>query len=239
MFRQALALIMSMLLTVPLWAISSPIGTVSISSGATVAGTLAAPGTSLFSGDTVAVQPNAKATVTLSGGSRVLFDANSQARLVRDGSVLALELNRGGAAFTSSAKSLVEGRMLDVTFRPENPAVASVGYITFKDSKHALLYADKGAWLVTTGHDGHSIVLQPGHSLEGTVAPVAQSTNDQQNNKKNKKKWAIFWIGSSLAGAATGLALAFGKSECTLQGGGNGYNPSCTISPVTPNQVPQ
>jgi ferric-dicitrate binding protein FerR (iron transport regulator) len=174
--------------------------------------------------------------VTLSGGSRVMFDPNSEARMVRDGSVLALLLQRGGAAFTSSSKSLVEARMLDVTLRPQNPAAQSIAYISYKDSKHAVLYADRGAWLVTSAHDGNTIVLQPGNKLEGAIAPLAQDPNDPQN-KKNKKKWAIFWIGGALGVTATALGLAFGKSECTLQGGGNGYNPSCTISPVTPSDT--
>lgn len=232
MLKKALAVIMSMLLTVPIWAMSAPIGNVSISSGATVAGIAATPGTSLFSGDTLAVQKGANATVTLAGGSRILFDGSSQARIVRDGSVFALELTRGGAAFTSSSKSLVEGRLADMTFRPLNPGTASVGYMTFKDSSHALLYANRGAWVVTTAHDGRSVVLQPGTHVEGTLGTATQN-NDQQ--KKHKKKLAALYIGLPLAGGlGVGLAYGLGSSECTLKDRTNGLLPSCTVSPTSP-----
>lgn len=234
MFKKALAITLSMLLAAPIWAMSAPIGSVAIGSGTTVAGTTAAPGTSLFSGDTVSVQQGAQATITLAGGSRVLFDGGSQARIVRDGSVLALELSSGGAAFTSSSKSLVEGRLADMTFRPLDPSIASVGYIAFKDTTHAFLYANKGAWVVTTMHDGHSTVLQPGTHVEGTLAPASQS-QDRQNNKK-KKKLLAFYIGLPLAGGlGTGLAFAFGQSECTLKDRSNGLMPSCALSPTTPS----
>ena len=106
MFRRAMAVTMSLLLTVPLWAISSPVGTIAVGSKVTVAGTAAATGSSLYSGDTLSVEAQGKASLLLSGGSRAIISPNSEARVTRDGSALALELVRGGMAFTSSAKSL-------------------------------------------------------------------------------------------------------------------------------------
>jgi ferric-dicitrate binding protein FerR (iron transport regulator) len=204
-----------------------------LGSKVTVAGAAAAAGSSLYSGDTLAVQPDGKASLLLSGGSRVNLAPNSEARVVRDGSALALELMRGGVAFTSSAKSLVVGRVADVTFRPQNPAQGAVGYVVFKDPTHPVFYADKGDWLLTTAHDGHNMVLRHGEKIEGMVAAQDQTpgeTPEEAQKKKHRKKMAVIWIGGALVGTVTGLALAYGMSECTA---GNG--PGCQVaSPVTP-----
>lgn len=233
MLRRAIAVTMSLLLTVPLWAISSPVGTIAVGSKVTVAGSAAAAGSSLYSGDTLSVESHGKASLVLSGGSRAIISPNSEARVTRDGSALALELLHGGMAFTSSAKSPVVGRVADVTFRPENPAQGAIGYVTFKDSTHPIFYADKGDWLLTTAHDGHSMILHRGMKIEGMVTAPNQDqgeTPEQAKKKKHRKKMAVIWIGSALVGTVTGLALAFGQSECTV---GNG--PGCKVtSPVTP-----
>lgn len=233
MLRRAMAVTMSLLLSVPLWAISSPVGTIALGSKVTVAGSEAATGSSLYSGDTLSVEAHGKASLLLSGGSKAIFAPKTQARVVRDGSVLALELERGGMAFTSSAKSLVVGRVADVTFRPKDPAKGAVGYVTFKDSTHPIFFADKGDWLLTTGSNGHNMILHRGMKIEGMVTAANQDqgeTPEQAQKKKHRKKLAVIWIGTALAGTVTGLALAFGQSECTV---GNG--PGCKVaSPVAP-----
>jgi hypothetical protein len=230
-----MAVSMSLLLSLPLWAISSPVGTIALGSKVMVGGAAAATGSSLYSGDTLAVQPDGKVSLLLSGGSRANMSPNSEARVVRDGSALALELIRGGMAFTSSAKSPVIGRVADVTFRPENRAQSAVGYVIFKDPTHPVFYADKGDWLLTTAHDGRNMILHRGEKIEGMVAAQDQDQNqgetpEQAQKKKHRKKMAVIWIGTALAGTVTGLALAFGQSECTV-----GSGPGCKVtSPVTP-----
>lgn len=235
MLRRAMAVTMSVLLSLPLWAVANPVGTIALGSKVTVAGNAAATGSSLYSGDTLSVQQDGKASLLLSGGSRVIISPNSEARVTRDGSALALELMHGGIAFTSSAKSLVVGRVADVTFRPENPAQGAIGYVTFKDSTHPIFYADKGDWILSTAHDGHNMVLRHGEKIEGMVTAQDQTqdqgeTPEQAQKKKHRKKMAVIWIGTALVGTVTGLALAFGQSECTA---GNG--PGCkVVSPVMP-----
>jgi hypothetical protein len=230
---------MSLLLSVPLWAMSAPVGTVAYSNGTRVGSDPAASGTSLYNGDTLSVNSKGKASILLNGGSRAIISPNSEARVVRDGSALALELMSGGVGISSTAKSHVEGKLADVTFRPENPAKAAIGYMVFKNPNHPIFYADKGDWLLTTGHDGHSMVLHSGDKIEGMMTDNYNQSNQQgetpeQANKNNKsKKWAVIWIGTALVGTVTGLALAFGQSECTI---GNG--PGCVVSPTTP-QTPQ
>jgi ferric-dicitrate binding protein FerR (iron transport regulator) len=234
MFRRAMAVTMSLLLSLPLWAISSPVGTIALGSKVMVGGVAAATGSSLYSGDTLAVQPDGKASILLSGGARANMAPNSEARVVRDGSALALELMRGGMAFTSSAKSMVIGRVADVTFRPENPAQGAVGYVIFKDPTHPVFYADKGDWLLSTAHDGHNMVLHRGEKIEGMVTAQQDQnqgeTPEQAQKKKHRKKMAVIWIGTALVGTVTGLALAYGMSECTT-----GSGPGCQVaSPVVP-----
>lgn len=239
MFRQALAVTMSLMLTVPLWAISAPVGTIASSNGATVSGTLAAPGSSLYSGDTLTVPAKGNASLLLNGGSRVLISSNSLTRVVRDGSAYALEVKRGGVAFTSSSHSLVEGRVADIVFHPRNPSQPAVGYIKFLDPSHPVFYADKGAWLLTSSDSGNSRVLNSGEKIEGLVTTANSNQSNQsttmKNKKNHKKRMAVIWIGTALVGTATGLGLAFGKSECTSPSQG----PGCTVSPVSPSGTQQ
>ncbi len=235
MFRQALSVTMSLLLSVPLWAMSAPVGTVAYGNGVRIGNDPATSGTSLYNGDTLSVNSQGKASLLLNGGSRAIISPNSEARVVREGSALALELMSGGVGISSTAKSQVVGKLADVTFRPENPAKAAIGYMVFKDPTHPIFYADKGDWLLTTAHDGRSMVLHSGDKIEGmmtgnyTQSNQQGETQEQANKKKKKRKWAVIWIGTALVGTVTGLALAFGQSECTI---GNG--PGCVVSDVTP-----
>lgn len=232
MLRQALALILSLLLSAPMWAASNPLGTVVSGNGVSVAGTTAADGSTLYNGDTLSVQSNGSASLILSGGSQARVAASSQARLSRDGSAIALELLRGKLQFTSSGKSLVEGQVADVTLRPENPSGTSVAFMTLDDANHTVLYANKGDWIVSTAHDGHSLILRPGEHIEGVLNAAQdedQDTAQGQENKNKKKKWAVIWIGTAAVGTATGLGMAFGKSECNTAN-----DPHCQMSPTTP-----
>lgn len=240
MLRQALALITSLLLCAPVWAASSPMGTVVSGLDASVAGTKAATGSTLYSGDLLSVQPKGNAAVLLTGGSRFRMEGGSQARLSRDGSTIALKLVRGKIEFTSSGNSPVEGQVADVTFRPENPSKTSVGFMTVDASNHTVLYANKGDWIITTANAGHSMILHPGTHIEGVISAVQDqnpNTVQGQQNKKKKKKWGVFWIGTAIVGVATGAGMAFGMSECNVNSG-NGCAES-TVTPGSQNQIPQ
>lgn len=241
MLRQALAIAMSVLLSAPVWAISSPLGTMVNGIGTNVAGSTVTDGSTLYSGDTLSVERDGNASILLAGGSRARLTGDSAARLSRDGSAIALELVRGKMEFTSSGKSPVEGRVADVTFRPENPSETSVGLMKMLGSNHTVLYATKGDWIVTTAQDGHSLILRPGEHIEGLLTAVAQSQSQSpdtapgQQKKKKKRKMAVIWIGTALAGVVTGVGLAFGMSECNTYSG-----PYCTMSTTSPtNQLPQ
>lgn len=234
MFRQALSVSLSVLLAVPLWAGPSSVGTVAASNGATISGTMAAIGSSIYSGDTLAVPGNGAASVTLAGGSRVLLAPDSETKVVRENAGFTLEVIRGGVSFTSFSKSLVEGQLADLSFRPANPNVDSAGTLTYKGSDHALLVANKGDWIVTTGHDGHSMILRRGEQIEGVIAPNGNSSKndpnqDQGQHKKKRRRLAVFLIGGSIVAGTTGLGLAFGQSECT-----NPLVPNCVVSNVNP-----
>lgn len=239
MLRRVMAVSLSLLLSLPLWAISNPVGTVALGSHVAVGGAAAAAGSSIYSGDTLSVQSGGRASILLTGGSRAFIAQNSQARIVRVGSALALELTRGGMRFSSSAKSLVFGRVADVTFRPENPNKPAVGYVVFKDPSHPIFFAGKGDWLLTSADNAKNMVLRHGEKIEGLITTENASQSQNQNpgetpqqaqNKKHHKKLGVIWIGGALIGTATGLGLAYGMSECTV-----GSGPGCKVtSPVSP-----
>ena len=238
MLRRAVGITLSLLLCTPMWASSNPLGTIAAGRDVTVAGTAAANGSTLYNGDTLSVLPNGNLSMILAGGARARLAGNSEARLSRTGSAISLELFRGKAEFTSNGNSPVEGRIADATFRPENPSSTSVAFMTLDSSNHTVLYADKGAWIVTTAHDGHSMILQPGTHIEGVLGavPVQNQTPDTvqgQQQQKKKRKWGVIWIGTGIIGTATGLGMAFGMSECNVNSG-----PGC-VSAVNPGAPPQ
>lgn len=233
MMRKAAAVLSCSLLVSCLWGGSVPIGSVDLSQGAAVAGAEAIPGTTIFEGETLTVPAGGTAAVVFRGGSRVAISANSRIRLLRQGSHFAVRVERGGVEISESRRSPVEGLLNDVSFGPASQNAESAGWIGFAAHDRPVLYAEKGAWIVTTAHDGRSAVLHPGQELKGKVSADPKS---KQNPQNKRKRGAVIWIGTALVGTATGLALAYGMSECTVVDGGS---PRCghqkpVASPVTP-----
>ena len=233
MFKRIVAVVSSLLLVVTVWAGSLPVGTVDVSHQTTLSGVPAAAGATVFEGDSVSVAPGGSAALDLRDGSRVVLSANSQTKLVKSGSRLAVEVSQGGVILTTAAKSSIEGQIADASFRPSGPS-ASTGWMGFTAPNHIVLYAEKGDWLVSTGPNGHSMVLHAGEKIQGTVSSNQQGeTPEQANKNKKNRKLAVIWIGTALVGTTTGLALAFGQSECTI---GNG--PGCAVPPVASPVTP-
>lgn len=238
MFKQAVAVLSSALLIVSVWAGSIPVGTIDMSHGAMLSGVRATVGATVFEGDTLAVSPKGAVALDLRDGSRVVMSSNSDTRLTRNASHLAVEVNHGGVILNVATKSALEGLIGDASFRPSGSG-PSTAWMGFTGPKHIVLYAERGEWIVSTGHDGRSLVLNQGERLDGEISslPGQQqgTTVSQENKKKKHKKLAVIWIGSAIVGTITGLGLAYGMSECTTGSGPGCHSPATPVaSPVTP-----
>jgi hypothetical protein len=231
MFRRFVAGVSSVLLVGSVWAGSIPVGSVDVSQGARISGAATAAGASVFAGDTISVPAGGSLAVVLRGGSRVVMSANSETRLLRQGAGIALAVSRGGAELSVPANASLEGLLDDVSFRPASPNKDSVGWIGFIAPNRPVLYAEKGDWIATTAGNGRSLTLHPGERLNGVVS---ESTQQEPNQGHKRKKAAVIWIGSALIGTTTALALAFGMSECTINGTGQGCGQQPVASPIAP-----
>ena len=203
MLKQAVALLMASLLTVPAWPGVNPLGLVDSSKNATLSGVQALAGSTVFDSDGVKVLSSGSMSVVLTGGSRAMFAPDTEARFALNAAQIVVNLQRGVALLTTVAKSPVEGVVDNVSFRPATTDRPSVGWLELKEG-HIVLYAARGNWSVNT-EDGQTILLHEGYRLESAVAAPSQRTS-VQSPKRNKKKLAAFFITAGLAGLAAGLA---------------------------------
>ncbi len=207
MGRQALALLLVLLLAFPAWGDPVVVGNVASSQSATVRGTTLAPGSTIFSGDTVEVGTRGSAWITLTGGAQVKVGENSQVRLAKTTDSIQLIIDRGGALFRTAEKSPVEALLGDATIRSAD-SLPAVGIIIVHDAQSAVIAAQKGMLLISTAHDSKNVTLREGERAEVTLVP--QQDTDQDKNKK-KKGGAAVPAGSSLtAGKAVLIAAILG-----------------------------
>jgi hypothetical protein len=235
--KQALAIALSLLLVaLPLWSSPDILGTVTNSQETFVRGANAAPGGSIFNGDTITVSNSGSAWLSLAGGGQAMIGHDSRVRLTRDDNAVALEVSSGEVTFRSAPNAPLVGLVADGTFRSVSSGLA-VGQITFLEGNRALFSVRQGVWTLATENSGASVTLHPGESMEARVVPESalpaappQSNPPPSNKNDKKKKWGLILLGAGLIGGATGIGLGFGSGESgvTFQQKLN------AISPVVP-----
>ena len=234
MSKRMLALVScGLLLVLPAWPASDPIGHVTVARGAEVSGVEVTPGTTVFDGDRVTVPGGGLATLDLRGGSVVEMTGGTDVYLAEHGKRVDVRVNRGGVRLTSSGKLTTAGRVADLVFSPASPGAGSVGLVRLEDGTKVLLLAERGDWVAYTADNRRTVTVRPGEELRGEIsADAAQETEGAQEKKKKKRKLGVIWIGTAVAGTATGLGMAFGMSECNVNSGP--CPPSPVVSPVAP-----
>jgi hypothetical protein len=235
--KQALAIALSLLLmALPLWSSPDILGTVTNSQGTFVRGANAAPGGSIFNGDTITVTNSGSAWLSLAGGGQAVIGHDSRLRLMRSAHAVEMEVSSGEVTFRSAANAPLVGLVADGTFRPASNGPA-VGQITFVDTHRALFTAREGDWTLATENNGASVTLHPGETMEARVVPESAlpATPPQENpppsNRNNKrKKWGLILLGAGIIGAATGIGLGLGSGESNV----TFRQKSNAITPVVP-----
>jgi hypothetical protein len=180
MARRVLAALLVALLAVPVGASPSkaspaaaiPIGTCSYSDSANIGGAGALAGTTVFSGDLVEVGPRGSAWILMNSGMQVRVSAASRLRLTQLTSgtkPIEMEIFSGAARFRTSEASQVVARLADATARAKG-AKPAVGIISVLSSKRAIIAAELGELLVSTAHDGRSLTLREGETVELMLA---------------------------------------------------------------------
>lgn len=213
--KQALALILFLILAVPAWANPIVVGSVSRSQAATVRGAELTPGHTIFSDDTIVVGMHGSAWIALTGGAQVQLGENSQVSLTKTTDRVQLTIDRGLASFRTAENSEFAALLGEATIRSAN-GMPAVGIISVRNPQSAIIAAKKGALLVSTAHDSKSVTLEEGQAVEIALAP-------------GKSK------GHTLRFIGGGAAAAGGLLDVTVLGpGGNGGGCSGS-SPPSPS----
>jgi len=174
--RQALAVILLQLLAVPGWGGPSVVGNVASSRSATVRGTRLTPGSTVFSGDVIEVGPQGSARIALTEGAQVQVAEKSQVRLTKSADRVQLTIDRGLALFRTAEKSGVEVLLGDATIRPAND-MSTVGILSVRSPRLAVIAAKRGALVVSTARDSKSVTLEEGQGMDVMLIPGASTPN--------------------------------------------------------------
>jgi len=175
------------------------------------------PGATIFSGDTLFVEQDGIAVVSLSSESVARFGSETSARLLKpeNSTGTAIELRSGVMTFRGRAGAL-EARIGDAVVRGagDQPAVAAVAYVS---PEKVLVGAEEGSVTVSTARNGRSVTLRKGESVEVNLAdpPKPQATSPAGAGSAGVAKVAV--IGTILAVGITVIALSLRNDGLTRQ----------------------
>ncbi len=216
--RQALAVILVLLIAFPAWGDLSVVGNVAGSQSATVRGASLTPGSTIFSGDTIEVGPHGSARIALTDGAQVQLAEQSQVRLAKSADKVQLTIDRGLASFRTAEKSGLEALLGDATIRSAN-AMPTVGIISVRSPQSAIIAAQKGALLISTAHDAKSLTLREGEAAEVKLVPEQDKDKRKGAAAAPAGSWTagkVVILAVILAGTVTGIGVLLGQSEVQL-----------------------
>ena len=227
MLRRGLAALLAALLAVPAVAspnsgspaVATPIGTFSYSDAAMISGAGALAGTTIFSGDTIEIGPRGSAGILLNGGMQLRVSSASRLRLKEIASgknQIEMEIFSGAARFRTSEAAPVVARLADATVRAKG-AKPAVGIIAVLSRNKAIIGAVQSDLLVSTAHDGKSLTLHEGESVEVVLADPPDPGKPQGSNKTTGARTLtgpqVAILSVVLVGVAIGVGVALSMRE--------------------------
>jgi hypothetical protein len=115
--KRAVIVALALLLSVVTRAKPVPLGTVTSCHEAAIRGTNLVPGSTIFSGDTIAVGAQGNAWIAVLGGGQVQVSGNSTVRLNKSSDSIQLTVDRGQAQTNGSAIVVHRVSEADALFR--------------------------------------------------------------------------------------------------------------------------
>lgn len=143
--RSILALVVSFsMVFAPAVSAAGPeaMGRLSAEGAAKINGVAMPTGTTVYDGDRVSAGQKSMATITLTGGNRILVAENSQAQVRKVGTQMGVSIEQGGLGFAQLKGEPVLVEALGVILRPVGNG--PVSYMTKIESKALVLTAVKG-----------------------------------------------------------------------------------------------
>jgi hypothetical protein len=175
------AFLATCLLMTPVWGSSAGVlGTVVASDGASVRGSGAPVGTTIFAGDKISTADNGSVQLR-AGAARFQLLASSMATVGEAGGMPEATLLRGTATFSTANARAFALTASTAVIRPKSDE-PTIGQVTVLGEKQLLVKCTRGALTITVGDDSrvipagsaYRIVLDPTADEEAQSQPPAQ-----------------------------------------------------------------
>ncbi|MGC2530433.1 MAG: hypothetical protein WA639_22010 [Candidatus Acidiferrum sp.] len=177
-------------LTMPVWAATtSSLGTVVASDGASVSGTGAAVGTTIFAGDSLSTA-NPGSVQLRAGAARFQLSASSAATVSEENGMPRATLLRGTATFSTATANAFGLNALTAIIKPKSDE-PTIGQVTILGEKQLLVKCVRGTLTITVGDDSrvipegsaYRIVLDPSAKEEAQSQPPTQGAGGKGYGK--------------------------------------------------------
>ncbi len=210
------AVLTSCLMMTPVWGGSAGVlGTVVSSNRASIGGTGAAVGTTVFAGDKLSTAESGSVQLR-TGAARLQLSESSSATVNEEGGTPEATLLRGSATFSAAnAKAFVLNASTAV-IRPKSNE-PTIGQVTMLSGKQLVVKCVRGALTITVGDDSrvisegsaYRVVLDPAKSEEAQTQPPPQGagTKGSGGPPLMAAKSKFVWYAVGAVAVATYFAL--------------------------------
>ncbi|MGC1483511.1 MAG: hypothetical protein WA789_06950 [Candidatus Acidiferrum sp.] len=210
------AFLASCFLMAPAWGAStSALGTVVASDRASVSGTGAAVGTTIFAGDNLSTG-DAGSVQLRAGAARFQLSASSAATVSEEGGMPQATLLRGSATFSTSGAKAFALSVSTAVIRPQSDT-PTIGQVTVLSEKQLLVKCVRGALTITVGDDSrvipegsaYRIVLDPSPKEEAQSQPPTQGAGGRGNGRPpiSAGSSKFVWYATAAVAIVTFLAV--------------------------------
>jgi len=201
------AILTSCLVMAPVWGASTvALGTVVASDRASVGGTGAPVGTTVFAGDRLSTA-DAGSVQLRTSAARLLLGASSIATVNEDGGTAEATLLGGSATFSTANAKAFALKAATAVVRPKSDE-PTIGQVTMLSEKQLLVKCARGALTITVGDDSrvipegsaYRVVLDPAESEEAQNQPPPQGAGTKGSGgaplKAAKSKFVWYAVGA-------------------------------------------
>jgi len=201
------AVLISCLLMSPAWSASAgALGTVVASDRASLGGTVASVGSTVFAGDNLSTA-DAGSVQLRTNAARFMLGSSSTATVNETGGMPEARLVRGSATFSTANANGFALNAITAVIKPKSDD-ATVGQVTVLGKKQLLVKCTRGTLTITVGDDSREIpegsayrvVLAPSESEEAQDQPPPQGAGTKGSGgpplKAAKSKFVWYAVGA-------------------------------------------
>lgn len=203
------------LLMTPVWgATASALGTVVASDGASVGGTGAPVGTTIFAGDSLSTAGSGSVQLR-AGAARFQLSASSAATLSEEGGMPRATLLRGTATFSTANRKAFALNAWTAVIKPKSDE-PTIGQVTILGENQLLVKCVRGGLTITVGDDSrmipegsaYRIVLDPSANEEAQSQPPTQGAGGKGYGKPPISAGTSKFVWFAVGGVAIVTILA-------------------------------